>query len=67
MAELEGMIRSDDNSLPADWPPLRHIELSLKALAVIGKGFINGEGLAKLLKDAGFVDIVVRSHPPPMP
>ena len=59
LAEFDANLYSDDNSIPADWPPMRSIALTVKAVEAIGREFFNGDKMSKLLEAAGFVDIVV--------
>ena len=59
IAEIEGRMYSDDDSLPKDFPTVVATELGIKAAEMIGRPFRKAEQLTQLLDEAGFEDIVL--------
>lgn len=58
-------MHSDDNSIPEDWPPFVSVNNGRKALYQLGRIVPTAEWMKKLLVDAGFVDVQVKTlkHP----
>ena len=67
MGEFESAFLSDDNSIPADWPPVKCTELLQEALGKLGKRFWTGPEIADFMTAAGFVDVEVRRFRPCKP
>lgn len=60
LGELVADMKSDDDSLPADWPPKVAYELFNQALQQVGRVTdVTAPWLKSLLEDAGFVDVGV--------
>lgn len=59
LAEIGTACHSDDNSVPDDWAPKRCFDLAREALGKVGRIALDGDGIKKLLIDAGFVDVEV--------
>lgn len=57
MGEFGFTPRSDDGSLPPDWPPTHLYSLLIQALKQAGRLSPGPESLQTLLQDAGFTDI----------
>lgn len=63
LAEVGTVVTSDDNSVPADWPPKRCNDLVAEGIKALGGIIPDSDYLKKLLVESGFVDITVRLHP----
>ncbi|KAF8243839.1 S-adenosyl-L-methionine-dependent methyltransferase [Wilcoxina mikolae CBS 423.85] len=60
LAELGGVIHSDDNTMPDNHPVKTFCELLAEALGIMGRPkHVTGEDLKKFLIDTGFEDVVV--------
>lgn len=54
-------VKCDDNTMPADWPPVVLLDMLHRAMAKLGRKFPDDQELKRMLEDAGFVDIRVRN------
>jgi hypothetical protein len=60
LAELGGVIHSDDNTMPVDHPVKTYCELLAEAMGKLGRPcHVTGEDLRKFLVDAGFEDVTI--------
>lgn len=58
--------RSDDNTIPSNWPPIRLFSLLTDALAKGGLLVPNGRNMKQLLVDAGFEDVCLKTFKLPI-
>lgn len=66
MGEYFFGMRSDDNTLPADWPPRVVFNLVIEALHVLGRRSLTGDEMREMLHEAGFVDVHVKKFKMPV-
>lgn len=57
---------SDDNSIPVDWPPRKAWDLTKSGLVKFGRISPTSEWIEQLLRDAGFVDVEVKTFKQPL-
>ena len=65
LAEFGFEIKCDDSTMPADYPPAVIFSLISKALRQIGRMTPTRDTLPRLLTDAGFVDVQVKTFKQP--
>lgn len=61
LAELGSVLYCDDGTMPDDWVPNRAWILMKEGLEKLGRIVPTANWMEKLLLDAGFVDVEVRS------
>ena len=66
LAELGWEMFSDDNTLKDSWAPKRCFDLGREAMQKLGRPVPTKEWLEQTLRDAGFVDVVVKTWKHPM-
>ena len=61
MGEYAMDFKSDDDSVPADWPPKVVWDLLREGMLRKGRKFPTGENMKRMLQDAGFVDVELKT------
>src|SRR5690554_5860120 len=66
LGEFGSEMFSDDNSIPADWPPRKAWDLTKSGLTKFGRVSPTSEWMEQLLRDAGFVDVEIKTFKQPL-